>query len=97
MAASLIAGFVLTLGDLKAILFYASLLPVFIDLAAINKQGIIAVLAITMLGVGGVKITYAVFAARLASFAQRRNFARAAQKTAGALMIATGGYVAFKV
>lgn len=96
LAASLIAGFVLTLGDVKAIFFYASLLPIFINLSAINAQEITAIVAITIITVGGVKVAYAIFGVRAASFASRRKYAGVCQKTAGGLMVGTGSYVAFK-
>ncbi|MAA76103.1 MAG: threonine transporter [Salinisphaeraceae bacterium] len=96
LAASLIAGFVLTLGDLKAILFYASLLPMFINLSAINAHEVMAIVAITIIAVGSVKISYAIFGVRVASFASRQKYAGACQKTAGGLLIGTGSYVAFK-
>ncbi|BAO44711.1 LysE family translocator [Thiolapillus brandeum] len=44
--ASFIAGMLLTLGDIKAIVFYASLLPVFIDLSNVGPSTMIAVIVI---------------------------------------------------
>jgi len=96
LAVSLFAGFVLTLGDIKAILFYASLFPMFINLSAINTQEIAAIVTITIVAVGSVKVAYAFFGVRIAGFASSRNYAGVCQKTAGGLMVGTGSYVAFK-
>jgi threonine/homoserine/homoserine lactone efflux protein len=96
LTASLIAGFALTLGDIKAILFYASLFPVFVDLDAIGTREIALIVAITIISVGGVKIAYAVSGAKVASIASRHKLTGLYQKTIGGLMIGTGGYLVFK-
>lgn len=96
LAASLIAGFALTLGDIKAILFYASLFPVFIDIEAIGTREISVIVAITIISVGGVKIAYAVLGAKVASIASRHKFTGLYQKTIGGVMIGTGGYLVFR-
>jgi len=43
LLASCMAGFLLTLGDIKAVIFYASLLPVFIDLSAVKSTEVFMV------------------------------------------------------
>ena len=96
LVASLVAGFVLTLGDIKAILFYASLFPLFIDLEAIGPQEISVIVAITIIGVGGVKMAYALLGAKFASIAGRHKYVGAYQKTLGGVMIGAGGYLVFK-
>ena len=64
--ASFLAGLLVTLGDIKAIVFYASLLPVFVDLPALQSAAIAAVLLVTVVAVGSVKVAYALLASRLA-------------------------------
>lgn len=96
LVASLVAGFILTLGDIKAIFFYASLFPVFIDLSAVSARDIVVIFATTIISVGSVKVAYAIFGVSVASFARRRNFMGVCQKTAGGLMVGTGSYLAFK-
>ncbi len=96
LIASLFAGFVLTLGDIKAIFFYASLLPVFIDLTTLQTSDIAIVICITILGVGGVKVLYALLASRIASAVRNPRFANASRKTAGGLMIGAGSYLIVK-
>jgi threonine/homoserine/homoserine lactone efflux protein len=97
LAASLIAGFALTLGDIKAILFYASLLPAFVDLAVISIQEILTIVAITIISVGGVKVAYALLGARLASIAGRNRFTGIYRKTIGSIMIGAGGFLIIRI
>mgnify|MGYP003677346588 CR=1 FL=1 len=96
LIASFVAGFLLTLGDIKAILFYASLLPVFIDISDIETPEMLAVVLITVFSVGGVKFVYAIFSDRVAAYAEKTNLECAARKTAGGLMICAGGYLVAK-
>ena len=89
LASSFAAGLLLTLADLKAIVFYASLLPVFVDLKALTKADIAGVLAITLLTVGGTKAAYA-----LAAHHWLRHLSETAHRTArriaGTLMLGAG-------
>ncbi len=94
--ASFLAGFLLTLGDVKAIVFYASLFPVFVNLSALSIAEVLTIALITLLSVGGVKVLYALSATKIASVARERKFEKAAQKTAGGLMIGAGAYLIVK-
>jgi len=96
LAASFMVGFVLTLGDIKAIIFYASLLPVFVDLSTIQSSDILVLILITVFGVGGVKTIYVIFSNRVAAYAQKTNMEVTARKTVGGLMVGAGGYLIFK-
>ena len=96
LVASFVAGFVLTLGDIKAIIFYASLLPVFVDLSAIQSSDILALIFITVFSVGGVKAIYAIFANKVAAYTQKTNMEVAARKTVGGLIVGVGGYLIVK-
>jgi threonine/homoserine/homoserine lactone efflux protein len=93
LATSFLAGLFLTLGDIKAILFYASLFPAFVDMTRLRASGILLILLITVLTVGGVKLGYA-FSAR---FLMRRIHGgmrgRWVRKGAGGLMIGSGAYL----
>jgi threonine/homoserine/homoserine lactone efflux protein len=93
LATSFLAGFILTLGDIKAILFYASLFPAFVDLTRLRPSGIALILLITVLTVGGVKLGYAFvarFLMRRLHNGMRRRWIR---KGAGSLMIGSGAYL----
>lgn len=75
MTSSFLAGFLLTLSDYKAILFYLVFLPAFIDLEAISPPDAALVVAIAAIAVLLAKMVYAVIAerasARLAPSSQR--------------------------
>ncbi|MEO0327886.1 MAG: LysE family translocator [Pseudomonadota bacterium] len=96
LATSFSAGLLLTLGDVKAILFYASLLPTFVDLAALTMGDIFLVSAVTVVAVGGVKIIYAIVAKQIAGAASSLRYVRQLKICAGSALVAVGGYLALK-
>lgn len=94
LAASFTAGFALTLGDLKAIFFYASLFPALFDLASFTATDIALTLTLTGVTVGGVKIGYALLARKVA-----KRFTKPSpklRKATGAVLIGTGAGVIIK-
>lgn len=96
LSASFFSGLLLTLGDVKAIFFYASLFPTFVDLATIRTLDIAAIAIITIVAVGGVKLGYAYFAGVVASFGTNHRAERAVKVTAGGLMVGAGSYLIAK-
>ncbi|MEQ8937458.1 MAG: LysE family translocator, partial [Gammaproteobacteria bacterium] len=80
LLASFLAGFMLTLGDIKAIVFYVSLFPVFIDLSSLQIADILIIVAVTVVSVGSVKLIYAFSALKVASLARRYKLDNAARK-----------------
>ena len=96
LAASFFAGFILTLGDIKAIVFYVSLFPVFIDLTALNVADILIIISVMVVGVGSVKILYAFSATKIASLTRSHKLDNAARKTAGGFMVGAGSYLIVK-
>lgn len=93
MVVSFAAGVALTLGDVKAILFYAALFPAFVDMPNLTSFDIVAIATITLIGVGGVKVAYAVMAHTLVKASQKSPYERFVRVAAGTLMIGTGGYL----
>jgi threonine/homoserine/homoserine lactone efflux protein len=91
--ASFFSGLLLTLGDVKAIFFYLSLLPMFIDFAALRRADALLVVVITIIAVGGVKILYAFFSFRVANSAWGQRFTTLSKKAAGAGLIGAGSYI----
>jgi len=101
---SVLAGFFLTLGDVKAILFYVSLFPAFLDLTTLNILDICSILVITIIAVGGVKVFYAVSALKIIALASRHK--NSAEQTViketiinrilGSLMVGAGGFLITK-
>lgn len=96
MATSFVSGLFLTLGDVKAILFYSSLFPSFVDMANLTVTDITAIVSITIFTVGGVKIAYAFAAQRIVSRLQTRKAQKFTRLSAGSLMVGAGTYLIVK-
>lgn len=92
LLSSFASGLLLTLGDMKAILFYASLFPALMNKTAFSLSDIITVITVTIITVGGVKLAYAIMALTIVSRLQARSASRHTKKVAGGLMIGAGGY-----
>ena len=93
LSVSFFSGLALTLGDTKAILFYASLFPAFVDLAAISSLDIAIIIGVTVVAVGGVKLGYVYAAGNVFSFAVNVKVERTIKRIAGSLMILAGIYL----
>ncbi|BET68041.1 LysE family translocator [Opitutales bacterium ASA1] len=90
------AGLALTLGDVKAILFYASLFPVFVDLRVVSTGEIAGIVAVTLVTVGGVKVVYATAAKRLAARVRDERVRNVGRRVGGTLLIGAGTLVIAK-
>jgi threonine/homoserine/homoserine lactone efflux protein len=91
-----VAGFVLTLGDAKAIFFYASLFPAFVDVGAPSASQFAAVLLVTVGSVGLTKLTYAKIAASARLPKRLRTYGSAVRKMTGGVVLGTGIFVITK-
>lgn len=96
LAASFASGLLLTLGDVKAILFYASLFPAFVDMASLNGTDIAGIVIVTAIAVGSVKISYALAARKIAQRLSRHRARKLIRPAAGCCMIGAGAYVISK-
>ena len=96
LIASFLTGLLVTLGDVKAIFFYASLFPTFLELSNLGYGEIAWVLGVIIVTVGGVKLTYAVLAKKVATIARRFSIAKQAKVASGSLMIGSGTYLIFR-
>lgn len=96
MATSFLCGLALTLGDIKAILFYASLFPAFVDIASLTRSDVVLIMLVTVIAVGGVKVAYALAANRIAWLSKGIVFGREARVAAGGLLMGAGGYLIVK-
>lgn len=94
--ASFASGLFLTLGDLKAILFYASLFPTLMDVTRLTHLDIVIIFAVTIITVGSVKLAYAAAAKMIVTRLRSRRTSLSTQKIAGGLMIGTGTYILTK-
>lgn len=95
-ATSFLGGLVITLGDVKAIFFYASLLPVFVDLGSLNAVDILWIAGITVVAVGGVKLVYAALALKIMAKMRQRRVARGGEVIAGSALAGAGVYMIVK-
>ncbi|MCK4675977.1 MAG: LysE family translocator [Gammaproteobacteria bacterium] len=93
---SFLAGFFLTLGDIKAIFFYVSLFPAFIDPSILKLTDVFIIMLVTIVTVGGVKIAYAISARRAVTMTKGLKLEKAAKKFAGCFMIGAGSYLIVK-
>lgn len=97
LSTSFMSGLFLTLGDIKAIFFYASLFPNFVELTSITSLDIGVIALLTIISVGGVKLSYVYFAKFVAVYAVNLRAEKAIKITTGSLMVGTGSYLISKV
>lgn len=86
---SFLCGLLITLGDQKAILFYISFFPAFLDLSRVSVTDTTIVMIIATVAVGGVKLGYAYLAERVKSLLINRVH-RKMNLVAGSVLISTG-------
>lgn len=96
LISSFLAGVFLTLGDIKAIFFYASLFPTFVDISVLNTSDIIIIVSITISTVGLVKIAYAISAKKVVTMTQGLKLENTTKKVAGSFMAGAGSYLIIK-
>ena len=91
------AGLLLMFGHVQAMLFYAALLPGFVDLASLTwaDLGLIALMLVVV--IGGVNTAYALLAARARRFLADARAQRVIQRVAGTLMLVAAALVATRV
>lgn len=90
---SYLAGFLLTLGDLKAVFFYASLFPAFVDVAQLSLPEASAIAFAAGLIVGLVKFGYA-YAGYKVGLSSGTNWrSRAATSIAGGVSVGAGAFI----
>ncbi len=87
------AGLLLTLGDVKAIVFYASFFPVMVDMTVLSATGMLWIVLITMVAVGGVKLIYAYAAERIVRRISARRLHTGGKRVAGALLALAGTHL----
>ena len=95
---SFLTGFLITLGDQKAILFYIGFFPAFVDLSALTLIDTILIVIIAIVAVGGVKVTYAFMADAFVSDGAKGLFQnpkghQLINRAAGSAMILTALYL----
>ncbi len=96
LGASFLAGFLLTLADQKAVLFYLGFFPAFLDISSLSIADVGIVVAISTTAVGGVKLGYALIADRTRSLFANSKMSRGINLLAGAIMMGAGIVVLLK-
>jgi len=94
--ANFTAGFIITISAPRAILFYVSLLPNFIDLTKAGVLDVLVLMLVATIAVGGAKLPYALLAYRSSLFLQEEKPKRVMHLLAGVMMILIGLVVALK-
>jgi threonine/homoserine/homoserine lactone efflux protein len=89
-SSSFLAGFLITFGDQKAILFYLGFFPAFIDLSRMTPIDTIIIIIIAIVGVGGSKLVYAYLADRASLIFKNTAAIRGINIFAACVMIAVG-------
>lgn len=84
---SFLTGFLITLGDQKAILFYLGFFPAFIDLSTMTPADTLIIILIAIVGVGGAKLVYAYLADRAAVVFRDTRALRGINRLAACIMI----------
>ncbi|WP_445358334.1 LysE family translocator [Microbulbifer sp. ANSA005] len=93
---SFLLGLVTTLGNPKAILFYVSFFPAFLDLTRVASLDIAIIFAIATLAVGSVMAGYAYLACKARSTISQSGKTPALKYGSGALLIGSGVFIAAK-
>jgi len=96
LGSSFLTGFLITLGDQKAILFYLGFFPAFIDLSRMTPADTLIIIAIAIVGVGGAKLVYAYLADRTSLLFKNTSAIRGINMLAGGVMIAVGMFLLAK-
>lgn len=96
LVASFVAGFFLTLGDIKAVFFYVSLFPTFVNLETLKIADIFIIIVVTIIAVGGIKVFYAFSASKLVTVSKKFQFENGVKKLIGSFMVGVGSYLIMK-
>src|SRR5690606_13017760 len=91
---SLLLGFVVTLGNPKAILFYGALLPTFVDVAALTLPDVAALSAVVTVVLFLVLGVYAWLAARAGRAVKSERALRWLNRATGGILVGAGIAVA---
>lgn len=91
-----IAGLVTTLSNPKAVLFYMSFFPTFLDLSLVSYVDAFIILLIATLAIGSVMFAYAYLVNKTGKLVKTSPAAKFIKYLSGSLLIGTGAYIASK-
>jgi threonine/homoserine/homoserine lactone efflux protein len=87
------AGLLLMFGHVQAMLFYAALLPGFVDLSTLGAADLVLLVVMLIVVIGGVNTGYALLASRARGFFADERAQVALRRAAGTLMFAAAALV----
>lgn len=93
---SFLIGLFISLGDLKAIFFYLSFLPAFVDLSTISVTDTLLIILMATIGVGGAKLIYALMGDKTSSLLKKTRMMKVINSIAGTLIISIGVMLFFQ-
>ncbi|MBE9168421.1 LysE family translocator [Pleurocapsales cyanobacterium LEGE 06147] len=96
LVSSFLTGLFITLGDLKAILFYLGFFPAFLDLSTVSILDTSIIIVVALVAVGGIKLGYAFIADRTSLLFDRSRTKKIINITAGSVMIGVGVFLIVK-
>ena len=85
-----LCGLFITLGDPKAILFYLSFLPAFVELSKVTTFDVIIIMLVAIITIGGAKLSYAYMADKARAISKSPSAKKGMNITAGSIMIGIG-------
>lgn len=91
------AGLLLMFGHVQAMLFYAALMPGFVDLATLSWADFALLALMLVVVIGGVNTGYALLASRARRFFANLRAQRALLRVAGTMMLVAAALVATRV
>ena len=91
------AGLLLMFGHVQAMLFYAALLPGFVNLSTLAASDLALIALMLLVVIGGINSGYALLAARARGFFANERAQRALHRTAGTLLLVAAVLVATRV
>ncbi len=91
--ASFTAGFLITLSDPKAILFYMGLLPAFVDMTAVGIRDAVIIMLIATVVICTVKLSYAYLAHRATALFHNDRLRQRLNYVAGGVLGGTGLFI----
>ena len=91
-----LCGLFMTLGDPKAIIFYMSFLPAFVELSSASILDLSLIMGMALIAVAGVKLGYAYMAEKARRLFNSPEGQKRINFTAGGVLIGTGMFLAAK-
>ena len=85
-----LSGLTITLGNPKAIVFYLSVLPVFLDLRNLTHSDVLITVSIVILTLGTVLFSYSYAADLVRNFLRSEGALRTVRRCSGTVMISAG-------